>query len=118
MKNLIAIVVVVLVGLVAYNFFQTGELSVMPGGSQSDEERQVNRLRGDFRQAAQAYRQAGRSAGLSGLDATDDAEVALRRIEGVQRDLEKLRGQVQDPEVRREIDELLAEISKYLQDVG
>jgi hypothetical protein len=116
-KNLIAIAVVVVVGLVAYNYFQTGEFSIMPGGSQSDEAQQVNRLRGEFRQAAQEYRQAGRAAGLGGLDTTSDAEAALNTVEGVKRDLEKLRGQVQEAEVRREIDQLLTEINNYLNEI-
>ncbi|HSO21456.1 MAG TPA: hypothetical protein VLT81_01030 [Chondromyces sp.] len=117
MKNLITVAVVLVLGLVAYNYFQTGEFSIMPGGSMSDEAREVNRLRGEFRRAAQEYRQAGRSAGLSGLDTTGDAEQALNAVEGVERDLRKLRGQVKEAEVRREIDELLAEIAKYKNDI-
>jgi hypothetical protein len=117
MKNLITIAVVVVLGLVAFNYFQTGEFSIMPGGSMSDDAREVNRLRGEFRRAAQEYRQAGRSAGFSGLDTTGDAEVALNAVEGVERDLKKLRGQVEEAEVRSEIDELLAEIAKYKNDI-
>lgn len=117
MRNLITIAVVVVLGLVAFNYFQTGELSIMPGGSMSDEAREVNRLRGEFRSAAQEYRQAGRSAGLSGLDTTGDAEKALNSVEGIERDLRKLRGQVKEAEVRGEIDELLAEIADYKNDL-
>ncbi len=83
----------------------------MPGSSMSDESREVNRLRGDFRHAAQQYRQAGRSAGLSGLDTTPDAENALTTIDGVERDLKKMAEKVEDPKVRQEIDELLEEIA-------
>ena len=117
MKNLITIVVVVVLGLVAFNYFQTGEFSIMPGGSMSDEAREVNRLRGEFRSAAQEYRQAGRSAGLAGLDTTSDAERALNAVEGVERDLKKLRSEVKESEVRQEIDELLAEIANYKNDI-
>jgi hypothetical protein len=118
MKNLITIAVVVVIALVAYNYFQTGELTIMPGGGMSDEARQVNRLRGEFREAAQQYRQAGRSAGLSGLDTTEDAEGALKTIDGVERDLKNLRKKVEEPEVQHEIDALLDEISKYKRDVS
>ena len=117
MKNLITLAVVVVVGLVAFNYFKTGELTIIPGGSMSDEAREVNRLRGEFRQAAQEYRQAGRTAGLSGLDTTSEAEAALNRVDGVERDLKKLRGAVKEPEVRTEIDDLLAEIAKYKNDI-
>ncbi|MDX2436167.1 MAG: hypothetical protein QNL88_03850 [Acidobacteriota bacterium] len=113
MKNLITIAVVVVIALVAFNYYQTGEFKLLPGSAMSDEAREVNSLRGDFRQATQQYRQAGRSAGLSGLDTTSDAASALSAIDGVERDLKKLRKQVEDPKVRQEIDELLEEIATY-----
>lgn len=118
MKNLITIAVVVAVALIAFNYFQTGEFKLMPGSTMSEESQEVNRLRGDFRHAAQQYRQAGRSAGLTGLDSMDDAESALKTIDGVERDLKNMRSQVADPEVKSEIDELLEEIAKYKRDVS
>ena len=117
MKNLITIAVVVAIALVAFNYFQTGEFKLMPGSSMSDESREVNRMRGDFRHATQQYRQAGRSAGLSGLDSLSDAENALKAIDGLERDLKNLRAKVEDPEVKKEIDELLKEIAKFKRDV-
>ena len=118
MKNLITIVVVVVVALVAYNYFQTGEFSLMPGGGMTDEEKQLNSFRGEFLRAAQAYRQAGRAAGVSGLDTTSDAAAALQTVEGVERDVKALRKRTDDPELRAKIDELLSEIKKYKQDVS
>lgn len=118
MKNLITIVVVVVVALVAYNYFQTGEFSLMPGGGMSDEEKQLNSLKGEFRRATQSYRQAGRSAGVSGMDTTSDAAAALQTVDGVERDVKQLRKRTDDPEVKAKIDELLAEIKKYKQDVS
>ncbi len=118
MKNLITIAVVVAIALVAFNYFQTGEFKLMPGSSMSDESREVNRLRGDFRHAAQQYRQAGRSAGVSGLDNLPDAEIALKAIDGVERDLKNMRRKTEDPEVKKEIDELLEEIAKYKRTVS
>jgi hypothetical protein len=117
MRNLITIAVVVAVALVAFNYFQTGEFKLMPGSSMSDDSRAVNRLRGDFHRAAQEYRQAGRSASLSGLDASSEAEAALATVDGVERDLKKMRKQVDDPKVGKEIDALLEEIAKYKRDV-
>ena len=118
MKHLITIAVVVVVGLVAFNYFQTGKFSILPGGSMSQEEQELNRLKGEFRRAAQAYRQAGRSAGLSGLDTTSDAEAALQTVDGVERDLRALRKRTQDPEVQGKIDDLLAEIRRYKDEVS
>lgn len=118
MKNLITIAVVVVVALVAFNYFQTGEFKLLPGSSMSEQEHELNRLKGEFRRAAQTYRQAGRAAGLSGLDTTSDAEAALTTVDGVERDLKKLRKRTDDPEVRAKIDDLLAEIKKYKKDIS
>ena len=118
MKNLITIAVVVVVALVAFNYFQTGEFKLLPGSSMSPEEQELNRLKGEFRRAAQAYRQAGRSAGVSGLDTTSDVEAALKTVDGVERDIQQLRKRTDDPEVKSKIDDLLAEIKKYKEDVS
>jgi hypothetical protein len=118
MKNIITIAVVVVVGLVAFNYFQTGEFSLLPGGGMSEEEKDLNRLRGDFRRAAQSYRQAGRAAGMSGLDTTADLQAALQTVDGVERDLKALRKRTTDPEVTAKIDQLLAEVRKYRDDVS
>jgi hypothetical protein len=118
MKNLITIAVVVVVALVAFNYFQTGEFKLLPGSSMSPEEQELNRLKGEFRHATQVYRQAGRSAGLSGLDTTSDIEAALHTVDGVERDVKQLRKRTKDPEVKSKIDELLAEIKKYKQDLS
>jgi len=118
MKNIIALAVVVIVGLVAFNYLQTGEFSFLPGGGMSEEEQELNRLKGEFRRAAQSYRQAGRAAGVSGLDTTADLQAALRTVEGVERDLKGLRKRTADPEVTAKIDEMLAEVRKYRDDVS
>jgi hypothetical protein len=117
-KNLITIAVVVVVALVAFNYFQTGEFKLLPGSSMSEQEQELNRLKGEFRRAAQEYRQAGRSAGVSGLDTTSDAAAALKSVEGVERDLNQLRKRTDDAEVKAKIDDLLAEIKKYKSDIS
>lgn len=118
MKNLIVLVVVVAAALLAYNYFTTGEISLMPGTSMSPEEQELNRLRGAFRAAAQEYRQAGRGAGLTGLDTTAAAGAALAAVDGVERDLKSLQKRVKDPAVKSEVDELLREVQKYKETVG
>jgi hypothetical protein len=117
-KNLIAFAVVIVVALVAFNYFQTGEFKLLPGSSMSEQEHELNRLKGEFRRAAQTYRQAGRAAGVSGLDTTSDAEAALKTVEGVERDLNQLRKRTDDADVKAKIDDLLAEIKKYKNDIS
>jgi hypothetical protein len=117
MKNVIAFAVVVVIGLVAFNYFSTGEFKIVPGSSMSPEEAEVNRLKGEFRRAAREYRQAARQAGLSGMDNLAEAETALSKVDGVVRDLERLRSGTEDTEVRNTIDEVLAEIKKFKTDI-
>jgi hypothetical protein len=117
MRNLITIAVVVVVGLLAFNYFSTGEFKILPGSSMSPEAREVNRLKGDFHRAAQEFRQAGRQAGISGMDTTAAAEIALSTVAGVERDLKLMRKDTSDPEVRAAIDDILAEIKKFKNDI-
>jgi len=117
MRNLITIVVVVVVGLVAFNYFTTGELKILPGGSMSEDAREVNRLKGEFRRAAQDFRRAGREAGISGMDTTAAAEIALATVTDVERDLKRLRKSTSEPEVRDAIDDVLREIKRFKDDI-
>ena len=116
MKNIIAILVVVVVGLVAYNYFSTGELTFFPSSAMSQEEQEVNRLQGEFRRAVREFRQAARQAGISGMDNTA-VEAALSTVADVERNLELMRNETEDPDVRDKIDELLDEIKKFKTDI-
>lgn len=118
MQKIVLIVVVIVLGLLAFNYFTTGELSLMPAGASSDDGRELNRLRGEFRAAAREFRQAGRSAGLSGMDTTDAAGAALAAVERVEKAVEKLGKDTEDPEIKAEADKLLSEIRKYKQDIS
>jgi len=70
------------------------------------------------RSAAQEYRQAGRQAGISGMDTTAAAEIALITVAGVERDLNLLRKDTSDPKVIDSIDELLREVKKFKNDIS
>jgi len=118
MQKIILIVVVVVLGLLAYNYFTTGELSLSPPGGADGDGGELNRLRGEFRAAAREFRQAGRSAGLSGLDTTDAAAAALARIDRVEKAIEKLVKETDDDDVRVEAEKLLAEVRKFKTDIG
>lgn len=118
MQKIILIVVVIVLGLLAFNYFTTGELSLMPAGSGSDGGDELNRLRGEFRAAAREFRQAGRSAGLSGMDTTDAAGAALAAVDRVEKQVESLVNRAEDPEVKTEAEKLLAEIRKYKEDIS
>ena len=89
MRTLLILAVVVVVALLAFNYFTSGELRLLPAAS-SAEQQQLDDLRDDFAAAKSTYRQAERAAGVSGMDTTSDAAVAH-----IEERLEKLEGTLQ-----------------------
>ena len=79
----------------------------------SEEEQELNRLRGDFRSAAREYRQAGRSVALSGVDASDAGAAALAEVDQVEKEVKRLANKTDSPEFKAEAEELLDEIAQY-----
>lgn len=118
MQKIVLIVVVIVLGLLAFNYFTTGELSLTPAGGSRDDGSELNRLRGEFRAAAREYRQAGRNAGLSGTNTSDFAGTALAAVERVETQVEALAERTEDSEVKAEAGKLLNEIEKYKQDIS
>ena len=118
MQKIVLIVVVIVLGLLAFNYFTTGELSLMPAGGSSDDGSELNKLRGEFRSAAREFRQAGRSAGLSGMDTTHAAGAALAAVERVEEQVESLAKRTEDVDVKAEAEKLLSEIKKYKEDIS
>ena len=113
MKMLLALVAAIVVALVAFNYLSTGEFSLMPGGSMSEEEKELNRLRGDFRSAAREYRQAGRSVAVSGVDASGAGAAALAQVDRVEKEVKQIAKKADSPELKAKADELLEEIAQY-----
>jgi len=121
MQKLIVLIIVIVVALVAVNYFMTGELTLIPGSGSSagsDESAEINRLRGEFRQAGREFRQAGRGAALSGTDTSDAAAAAIEEIERVQRAVEKIARETDDADVRADAEALGREISDWLSKAG
>jgi hypothetical protein len=117
MKAILVFIVVVIVAVLAFNYFTTGELSLLPGSSKSPEEQELDRLAENFRAAVQEYEQAGRQAALSGVDSTYAAGAALAAANGVERDLKALRSRVDDPAVVKRVDDLLSRVKKFQDEV-
>lgn len=118
MQKIILLVIVIVLGLLAFNYFTTGELSLMPSSSSSDGGSELNRLRGEFRAAAREFRQAERSAGLSGLDTTDAASAALEAVDRIEKQVETIAKEADDAKLRADAEELLDEIRQYKKDIS
>jgi hypothetical protein len=117
MRSLLTLVVVIVVGLLAFNYLTTGELKLLPGDSMSGAEHELNRLQGEFRAAAREYRQAGRSAAVSGVDATDAASAALAEVDRIEQEVREFKKKAATPELKAAADKLLGEIARYKTDV-
>jgi hypothetical protein len=83
MTKIIMVIIIVVAGLFAYNYFTTGEMSLIPT-TLTEEEQEVKSLVDRFRTAQRMVRQAERSAavgGIGNIDAVEDEMDAIERIE-------------------------------------
>lgn len=117
MRTLAYIIVIAIVGFVAYNFLTTGELTLSPSGSLSSDERAVKELRDEFAEAQKQYRQAGRAVAVSGVDATGDVEDFLADLDRMYAEAIRLKPKLTSQPAKRDIDRLLREIAVYRGDV-
>jgi len=113
MKKAVGILVVLVVGLVAVNYFRTGEIGLLPGSSGSPEEEEVRKLEGRFMAAKRDFGQSARTAALGGMDMTGDAEVALSEVRRIEEALQDLKGRLNDDAARERADSLQAAIGEF-----
>jgi SMC interacting uncharacterized protein involved in chromosome segregation len=114
MKNVVIIVIIILVGLLAFNYITTGEIKLIPGAKTlSPEEQQVADLRTRYEDARKQLMQAGRSSAVSGMDSSAEAEGALRAVDRIEKDTSKLRDSLSSVEAKAAADRLLKEIRDF-----
>ena len=113
MKKILIVVVIAVAGLIAYNYVNTGEITVIPSFTLSEDERELKALEDRFNAAVRQYSQAGRTAGLSGLDTTADADAARRSVQQIDKDLKALRKRLSAESAIRKADELAASVRNF-----
>ena len=113
-KVLFMVVLLVIVGVGA-SYLSTGGLPFMQ--PQSEEEQELAALRSDLRAARQEYQQAGRAAGMSGLDTTAEAETALREIDRIAEELKDLEEKLSSDAAKTAARRLEDEIESFRQQV-
>ncbi len=117
MKKLAVVIVVAIVGLVAFNYATTGELTLAPSFSKSEEERAVRDLQRDFSAAQKRYVQAHRTAAVGGIDTTADADAAIGSVKRIRRELESLRKTLSEERAKRIADELAIVVRAFEKDL-
>jgi hypothetical protein len=111
MKKVLTLVVLLVIAGVAANYLMKGGLPFM--GSLSEEEQEINRLRTELRAAERDYRQAGRAAGLSGMDTTAEATAALREVDRIADELAALKGELSSDAAKVAMRNLEEEIEDF-----
>ena len=89
-KRLVLALVLAAAALVVYNYISTGRIALIPTATLSAQDREINELEARVKQAVRQFGQAGRAAGLSGMDTTADAESARVEVQDIQRRLDEL----------------------------
>lgn len=118
MKKLVVLVAVVAVGLVVYNYATTGTVALVPPSlSMSPDERAVADLEQRFEDARHEFAQAGRGAGLTGMDTTGDAEAAMRSVQQISSDLRELQKRLSSAPAKQKAETLAASIESYQRDL-
>lgn len=115
MKILVAVVLIV-VALVGYNYLTTGKLALIPSATMSAQEREINDLIDSVKQATAQFAQAGRTAGMSGVDTTSDAEAARQQVIAVDKRLREMKSKVTE-QTKAALARLQLELDKAKRDL-
>ena len=113
MKKFVVFAEVVVAGLLAFVFVTTGELTLKPSFSKSEEERAVQDLQHDFDAMQKRFAQAYRAAAVGGIDTTSDADAAITSIKSIKRELETVRKKLSEEKAKRNADELASAILAF-----
>lgn len=109
MKKLL-LLLLLLGGVLGGYYYINGTL---PWSATPGEEKQVAELQDAAQTAFRQFQQAGRSAGLSGMDTTSIASDCMAKLEQTERDLEALRPRLKTSRAKEAADSLALEIASY-----
>ena len=113
MKRIVMLIIIVAAGLVAYNYFTTGEMSLIPSTTLSEEEQEVKSLADSFREAQKLVRQAERTAAVSGIGNLDAVEDAINDIDQIESTIVTLKSSLKSASAMKEAERLEREIEAF-----
>ena len=117
MKKLAILLVAAVIGLVGYNYFTTGEIKLIPGGTQDADARSLAALEQRFEAARKQVGQAHRATGATGVDMTADVEAARRSVSEVARALDDLKTRLTSDANRKKAEKLARTIGDYAREI-
>ena len=113
MTKIIILIMITVAGLVAYNYFTTGEMSLIPSATLSEEELEVKSLADSFREAQGHVRQAERTAAVSRVGNLDAVEDAINEIDRIESDIVTLKSGLQSASAIEAAERLEGEIEEF-----
>jgi len=117
LKKLVLFLVLAAFALVAYNYVTTGRLALVPTASLSEEEQAINEMADQVRALVKNAAAAGRAAGLSGIDTTQEIEAARIQLQAIQTKAKEL-GKQASEKTREQLSRLQAELDRAKKDLG
>ena len=111
-KKVLTGIVLILAGVIAFNWITSGEVTLIPSSPLSAEGRELSRLHERFVAATHQYNQAGRAAGVSGMDTTADAQAAMEELNQIEKELQDLKTKPLSQAEMSQVDEILSNIHK------
>ena len=86
MKKLVVLVLLALVVWVGVNYLRTGRLSLLPPSS-SPEEQRIHDLEAELQAIQSQIDQAGRAAGMTGMDTSADVSALTARKTRIEKEI-------------------------------
>ncbi len=93
MKKLIVLVVVVLAIWLGINYMRTGHLSLFPPQMTAEEQR-LHELEQELASVTAQISQAGRAAGMTGMDTTADVGALMARKQKIEKEIAEVKNHV------------------------
>lgn len=109
MKSLITLIILVVIGILAYNYF-------VDSGPVTEEEQELNMLEKDFDRALKDLHKAGRMTGLSGMDTTSETEDIINRMERIQETIDMLKNRIKDEKILKKASALEEKVKRFLRE--
>jgi hypothetical protein len=103
MKKLVVVIFLLAGGLLVYNYAATGELTLVPSLALSQEQQQVRDLEDRYDRARKEMAQAGRSAGLTGMDTSSQMSAGLEQMAAMEKEAKELEKDLREPGARERL---------------
>ena len=113
MKNLVFLIIIALAGLVAYNYFTTGEVKLIPSAALSEEEQQVQALKEQFLEAQSRFMEGSRGASIGGIDTSADVVGAMREVQEIEGEVRALAARLDPGPAKDKATKLLSQIETF-----